>query len=331
MAPPSLGVVAHEDGTVSIEEVDEELHPTLQDRLEYLLLRLLGFSASLLPRFLALALAWLIGVFFFEFLRIRRGVTISNLRQAFSDESSSWHRRTARAAYVNLAVVSVEMLRAHSLDTGKVNTLVHLDGETERRLREVLDSSTGAVFVSGHYGTWELLGARIAALGYPSIAIMQDQRNPLMNRELNDMRGELGLEVVERRVAPKRVMKTLREGGLVLIVGDQDAGTGSGIFVDFFSRPASTAGGPARFAVKSGAVFLGVWIHREKRGYRMGFDELEKMETVSSLPPDADPEERVTRMTEAYMQWLEERIRVDPGQYLWLHRRWKSRPAGEKP
>ena len=222
MAPPPLGVVAHEDGTVSIDEVDEELHPTLQDRLEYLLLRLLGFSVSLLPRFLALALAWLIGVFFFEFLRIRRGVTISNLQQAFPDETPSWHRRTARAAYVNLAVVSVEMLRAHSLDTGKVNALVHLDGETERRLRAVLDSSTGAVFVSGHYGTWELLGSRIAALGYPSIAIMQDQRNPLMNRELNEMRSELGLEVVERRVAPKKVMKTLREGGLVLIVGDQD-------------------------------------------------------------------------------------------------------------
>jgi len=315
---------------VSIDEVDEEQHATLQDRLEYLLLRLLGFAASLLPRFLAMALAWLIGVFFFEFLRIRRGVTISNLQQAFPDESSSWHRRIARAAYVNLAVVSVEMLRARSLDADKVNTLVHFDEEAECRLREILDSGTGAVFVSGHYGTWELLGARIAALGYPSIAIMQDQRNPLMNRELNEMRGELGLEVVERRAAPKKVMKTLREGGLVLIVGDQDAGTGSGIFVDFFSRPASTAGGPARFAVRSGAVFLGVWVHREDRGYRMGFDEIEKMEVVSSLASDADPEERVIRMTEAYMQWLEARIRIDPGQYLWLHRRWKSRPEGER-
>ncbi|MFC1629525.1 lysophospholipid acyltransferase family protein, partial [Gemmatimonadota bacterium] len=180
------------------------------------------------------------------------------------------------------------------------------------------------------YGTWELLGARIAALGYPAIAIMQDQRNPLMNRELNKTRGKLGLEVVERRAAPRKVIKTLNDGGLVLIVGDQDAGVDSGIFVDFFNRPASTTSGPARFAVRSGAVFLGAWVHREDRGYRMGFDEIEKMEVVSSLAPDTDPEERVVRLTEAYMQWLEGRIRIDPGQYLWLHRRWKSRPEEER-
>ena len=313
-----------------VDEIEEVLHPTLQDRLEYLLLRLLGFCASLLPRFMAMALAWLIGVLFFELLRIRRRVTISNLQQAFPDETRSWHCRTARAAYVNLVVVSVEMLRARALDASRVISLVHFEQDEESRLREILDSGNGAVIVGGHYGTWELLGARIAALGYPTIAIMQDQRNPLMNRELNETRGKLGLEVVERRAAPRKVIKTLNDGGLVLIVGDQDAGVSSGIFVDFFNRPASTTGGPARFAVRSGAVFLGAWVHREDREYRMGFDEIEKMEMVSSLASDTDLEDRVTRLTEAYMQWLEGRIRLDPGQYLWLHRRWKSRPDGER-
>jgi KDO2-lipid IV(A) lauroyltransferase len=336
-----MGVVAGEDETVSPDAVggggpvspvpiDEEPRPTLQDRIEYILLRMTGAAASLLPRRAALLLARIIGVVGFDLLRIRRRTTINNLGRAWPEATPAWLKRTARAAYVNLGVVSVEMLRARSLDAAGVIALVRLDPGEEERLREIVEDRSGAVIVGGHYGTWELLGARLAALGYPSIAIMQDQRNPLMNRELNETRGRLGLEVVERRAAPRRVIRTLQEGGLVLIVGDQDAGAG-GAFVDFFGRPASTTTGPAWFAARSGAAFLGAWIHREGGSYRMGFDELEEMEPVVSLPAGTDREALVGAMTAAYMRWLEDVIRADPGQYLWLHRRWKSRPDGDRP
>ena len=318
------------NGPATPDLIDEERRPTIQERVEYLLLRETGASASLLPRRAALVLARLIGVLGFDILRIRRGVAIANLGRAWPEATTAWLRQTARAAYVNLGVVTVEMLRARTLDVAGVIALVSLDGEAEQRLRNIVEARSGAVIVGGHYGTWELLGARLAALGYPSIAIMQDQRNPLMNRELNEMRGRLGLEVVERRMAPRRVIKTLQAGGLVLIVGDQDAGAG-GVFVEFFGRQASTTTGPAWFAARSGAAFLGAWIHREGRGYRMGFDELEEMDPVTSLDPGADREEFVHGMTAAYMRWLEDVIRSDPGQYLWLHRRWKSRPAGDGP
>jgi len=318
------------NGPATSDLIDENRPPTVQDRVEYLLLRVTGAVASLLPRRAALMLARLLGVVGFELLRIRRRVTITNLGRAWPEATTSWLRQTARAAYVNLLVVGVEMLRARSLDAARVIALVRLDPEAEQKLRDIVEARSGAVIVGGHYGTWELLGARLASLGYPSIAIMQDQRNPLMNRELNETRGRLGLEVVERSAAPRRVIKTLQEGGLVLIVGDQDAGTG-GIFVDFFNRPASTTTGPAWFAARSGAAFLGAWIHREGSGYRMGFDELEEMDPVTSLAPGTDREELVHGMTAAYMRWLEDVIRADPGQYLWLHRRWKSQPAGEGP
>jgi len=318
------------NGPAGPEPIDGERSPGLQDRVEYLLLRVTGAIASIVPRPAALVLARFIGILAFDLLRIRRRVTLTNLARAFPRKSPAWFRRTARAAYVNLGVVSIEMLRARSLDAARVIALVSLEPDAEQRLREIVETRSGAVIVGGHYGSWELLGARLAALGFPSVAIMQDQRNPLMNRELNETRGRLGLEVVERRAAPRKVMKTLREGGIVLIAGDQDAGSG-GIFVDFFGRKASTTNGPAWFAARNGAAFLGAWIRREGRGYRMGIDELETMDPVTTLTPGADRDEFVHGMTAAYMRWLEDVIRADPGQYLWLHRRWKTRPPDSSP
>jgi KDO2-lipid IV(A) lauroyltransferase len=319
-------VVADEDETVSVDGVDEERLPTFQDRFEYLLLRVTGAATSILPRPAALTLASFIGIGFFDLLRIRRNVTLTNLSRAYPESTRLWRRQTARAAYVNLAVVSVEMLRSRSLDVGKVKQLVYLEQEVERQLRSLIESRNGAVIVGGHYGTWELLGARLAALGYPSVAIMQDQRNPLMNRELNRARARLGLEVVERQAAPRKVVKTLRDGGVVLIVGDQDAGD-NGIFVEFFGQPAATTTGPAWFAARSGAAFIGAWIHRVGPGYRMGFDDLEAMEPAASPASEPGREERVHQLTATYMRWLEGVIRFDPGQYLWLHRRWKTQPG----
>jgi len=304
----------------------------LRYRLEYSLLVLCGAVAGILSRPLMLGLSRLIGTLAFDLVRIRRRVTLANLACAFPDSAQSRRRRIGRAAYVNLAVVGLEMLRARRLEPDRVIALVELDPESETLLHNLMGQGRGAVVVGAHYGTWELLGARLAAVGYPAVAIMQEQRNPLMNEALVEVRKRLGIELVEKEGAGKEVMRTLADGGLVLIVGDQDAGPRHGLFLDFFGYPAATHGAPAAFARRASAPLLGGWIHREGKRYRASLTRLDTASEVTAAGTARDETEEaaaVARLTAAYLVWLEEGIRRDPGQYLWLHRRWKTRPGTE--
>ncbi len=298
--------------------------PILQDWIEYLLLRSLGFIVTLLPRSVAIGVAWPLGIFACDVLRIRRRVTLENLERAFPEKSDAERRRIARASYVNLAVVGMEMLRVSRLNREKVIRLVRLDEESEALHHTLVKEGNGVIFLSGHYGTWELMAARIAATGYPTTIIVKDQSNPLVNRQLTKAREKLDYIIAGRGQAVRSVLKALKEGGTVALLADQDAGTRSELFIDFFGEPASTYQGPAVFAVRSGSALVGCWIHREGLTYRQSYERL----VLTDLPADADEETRIKRLMEVYVQWMEEQIRLDPDQYLWLHRRWKSRPKG---
>lgn len=302
--------------------------PTFQDWIEYLLLRSLGFIVTLLPRPVAIGVAWPLGIFACDILRIRRKVTLENLEQAFPDKSLAERRKIARTAYINLAVVGMEMLRVSRLNKKKVIRLVTLDEESEALYQTLVKEGKGVIFLSGHYGSWELSAARIAAVGYPTTIIVKDQSNPLVNRQLTKARVKLGYNITGKGQAIRNVLKTLKGGGTVALLADQDAGIRSELFIDFFGKPASTYQGPAAFAVRSGSPILGCWIHREGLTYRQSFERLDTRE-LTDLPADADEETRIRRLMEVYVRWMEERIKLDPGQYLWLHRRWKSRPEGE--
>jgi len=184
----------------------------------------MGLLMGALPRPMALGLAWPLGVFAFDIIRIRRRVTLENLAQAFPDKSPAERRRIGRAAFINLTVVAIEMLRVRHLTREKVLSLVHMDEESEALHHRIMKEGKGVVFVSGHYSTWELLAARLAATGYPTLIIVQQQRNPLVNRDLTKSRDRLGFNIVDRGGAVRSVLSTLKEGGVVGILADQDAG-----------------------------------------------------------------------------------------------------------
>jgi KDO2-lipid IV(A) lauroyltransferase len=302
--------------------------PTLQHRLEFAALRFVGSAFGILPQTLRIIVAIKIAVLAFDILRIRRRVTLTNLERAFPEFPPARRRKIARAAYINLAIVGMEMLLAGKLDAEQVIALVDLDPDSEALIHELMKHGTGIVFVSGHYGNWELMAARTAAIGYPSAVIVQEQRNPLMDRELSRTRERLGFNLVGRGSAVRGMLKILKEGGAAMILADQDAGTKDGVFVDFFGYPASTYRGPGQFVVHTGAPMLGGWIHREEGRYRLTFERLDEA-TLDELEEDVDDESRIQLLTAAYVAWMERMIRKDPSQYLWLHHRWKSRPQGQ--
>lgn len=305
--------------------MSENAQPSLQHRLEYAFLKAMEGVAAVLPRSLVRLAAWKIALLAFDLFRIRRRVTLDNLLRAFPDESARWRRRVARRAYYNLALVGLEMLQARRMDRERLLEKVAIHPDDREVVPQVMTEGKGAVLVGGHYGNWELMAARTAQLSQPSVVIVQDQRNPLMDRDLKETRRRLGLELVGRGVGIRGVLKTLKGGGAVMMLADQDAGTDDPMWIDFFGRPASAYRGPAVFCVRSGAPMVGGWIHREDDEYLIRYQRLD-LQALEGLPEDADEETKVRALSEAFLGWLEEMVRRDPTQYLWLHRRWKSQP-----
>jgi KDO2-lipid IV(A) lauroyltransferase len=290
--------------------------------LEYLAYRLAVGLLRFAPERGALlfgeVVGWLAGVVF----RIRWSTVVEHLRLAFPQRSEGWHRRVAGASFRHLGREAVATFRLGRMDPEEIRKRTEMVGFDA--VREAAERGNGLIVVTGHFGNWEMGGASIAAHGIPVDVVAQRQRNPLFDADLTANRQRLGMTVVERRDAPKRVLRALRSGKAVGIVGDQNVRHG-GVFVEFFGRPASTARGAALFALRTGCpLFVGLAKREEgfPQRYRMMFEAVD-------FEPSGDMEKDVVRVTEAHTQYLEEGVRTWPEQYFWQHRRWKTRPPGD--
>lgn len=296
----------------------------VRDWLEYAFLRLMAMFLFLLPRQLKMGIAGLFGIFAFDIVRVRRWLVLSNLQKAFPEKTLAERRRIGQASFINLSIVVMEILRAYFLDRKKILSTVYLDRESEALYHRIIKEGKGVVFVSGHYSNWELLFAHTASLGCPTISIMQNLHNPLINKPLKEIRRKLGVNLVDQGVAVRRVIKTLKKGGVVMLLADQDAGPKHGVSTNFFEKLAFTYRGPATFSVQYNSPLLAMWIYRKGGCYIVDYERLD-VRALANLPAEADEEIRIQRLTQAYVKWLEGRIRMDPKQYLWLHSRWETR------
>jgi KDO2-lipid IV(A) lauroyltransferase len=264
-------------------------------------------------------LAAALGRFAYRRLRIRADVAEDQLRRAFPERDDAWIRRTAEASYEHLGREGMAMLRLSR--QGKEEVLAATEVEGLDAVREAVAAGRGAIIMTGHFGNWEIGGAALAARGIPMDVVARRQKNPYVDRLINEARARLGMTVIRQGGATRAALRGLRKGHAVALVADQDARR-RGVFVDFFGIPASTHRGPAVLALRSGApVFMGTAVRRPGGGYRVRLARV-------PIPPGDDPEARADRLTAELTRSLEAAIRGEPGQYLWQHRRWKTTPEG---
>lgn len=293
---------------------------TWRHRLEYAGFRVAAAVAQRLPEPLALGFGALLGEVAYRLVRIRRGDVDRHLALVFADRPQAWRRRIARNCYRHLGREGVAVLRLTRRglpDTVARAPIAGFDG-----LVRALAAGRGALVVTGHLGNWEVGAAALAARGIPLDVVARTQANPLFDRALRQARERLGTRVIAQGDASRAVLRSLRAGRAVALVGDQDARR-AGIFVDFCGVPASTARGPALFALRTGApIFLGIVLRVPGAGmcYDLRLVEIE-------APPTGVLEEDVRRITQAQARALEQFVRQAPEQYFWHHRRWKTRPA----
>jgi len=239
------------------------------------------------------------------------------LRDAFPDKSERWINQTTRQVYRNMAMVAAELARIPKLKGEEFNKWVDMTGE--ENVDRVLARGKGCLVVSAHFGCWEYHGAYAANKGYSVTYVAAQQSNSKIEEVINDLRRSVGIEILKREYAGRGVVKALRQNKLLAIMIDQDAGD-SGVFVPFFGKPASTTKGVAVFAIKMSASVLVISGHRTADGI-----------SKSHLRPvdytfTGDEEKDIEGLTAEITKMLEEDIRKTPEQWLWLHRRWKTKP-----
>lgn len=294
---------------------------TPRHRLEYLGFRALRALLSLLPEFAARGfgsmLGWLAGSVF----GARRDVVSENLERAFPDLSEAERRRIAAASWRHLGREAVATFRLAG------ETPESIRGRTEfasgwDAFQKRLGEGKGAILLTGHFGNWEIAGAAVCARGHEMDAVATRQRNALFDRDLVETRGRLGMHIVVRDEAPKRLLRGLRAGRVAGIVGDQNVAVG-GIPIEFMGHEAPTARGAAVFALRTGApLYAGVAVSLpgSRWRYRINMEEV-------TIEPSGDFDADVHRLTQAHTKVLERAVREHPEQYFWPHKRWKQRPS----
>ena len=180
------------------------------------------------------------------------------------------------------------------------------------------------ILIAGHFGNWEVIGYTMATLGFTGYAIAKSLDNPYLNDYLLGVRQKMGLKILDKAGAMKLMDDILQKKELVSFVADQDAGK-RGVFVDFFGRKASSYKAPALTAIRNNVPLIVGF------GRRLGNQYKFEMGIERVIRPDqwANAKDPVLWITQEYTRSLENIIRRAPEQYLWIYRRWKTRPGDE--
>jgi len=294
-------------------------------RLEYAVFRLaIGLFAAL-PRAWALRVGAWLGEAFYRLDARDRRIALENLQLAFPEKSDAERRRILRVSCRNLGRVGAEFCHLPALDATAVTRVVTV-GEAEiAAANRIWGNPRGAVIVSGHFGNWELLAYGCGLLGYPVTLIHRPMHNARVDAFITAMRARAGTRAIAKKFAAKEALRTLKRGGTVVIPSDQNQTRSFGVFVSFFGKAACTSPGAARLAMLTGAPVHPVFLVRDGES---GHHHVEILPEIPMARTD-DREADIVVNTQRCSDAVEAMIRRYPEQWIWFHKRWKTRPPGE--
>src|SRR5438093_12338781 len=304
--------------------VGGESQPGGRDWLEYLALRAAFGALAALPLGAALRVGELAALVAYLLDRRHRRVGMRNLEIAFPEKPIRERRRILRASFLNLGRMAVELAHLPRLSAERLRDMVRFADEEWWREATSWERSTGVLVLSGHFGNWELLVFAHGMRGHPVHMVHRAIANPLIDRWLNALRVRAGTRAIRKRHAARAVLAALHEHGFLVLPFDQNSTRGLGVFVDFFGEAASTNAGIARIALRTDAPIVPIFIVRDGRRARHTVHVLPIMQVERTGDDQAD----VVRNTQRFSDVFEDMVRRYPEQWLWMHKRWKTRPAG---
>jgi KDO2-lipid IV(A) lauroyltransferase len=289
-----------------------------QQRVEFFGYRIIEKLVCSIPDEKLASMARPFAFLVFYILRIRRKISLDNLQIAFPEKTEHWRKSTAYFAYLHFSLVILEFMKIQKWSKSRMREKLRFTNFDD--ILPELDKGTGVIIVSAHFGNWEFGTGYVGSRGVPATAVQQNQKNVFIDKRMKDIRRKWGVEIIDTKGAVKNSVEKIRTGRIVALLGDQDAGS-RGIFVPFFSRPASTHFGAAVIHQRTGAPLYFVECSRVEN-YKIDFI-FKRIDTRISAE---DPEEQVKQIAALLMQYLEKTVRRYPKQYFWMHKRWKSSP-----
>jgi len=250
--------------------------------------------------------------------RLRR-IALGNLAMAMPEKTEDERKRIADGVFASIARLLVSFAKFPQIGRDSFSRWARHEGY--EHFEEARKQGRGVLLATAHLGNWELGALAHALDGDPMHVVVRPLDNPFIDRLVARRRAACGNRVIEKREAARPIFKALAANETVGILIDQNSGLDQGVFVDFFGVAACAGTGFARIAARSGAAAIpafALWSVEEKR-YVVRY--------YAPVEMTGSAEEDTARLQKR----LEAAIREYPDQWLWIHRRWKTRPAGEGP
>jgi KDO2-lipid IV(A) lauroyltransferase len=297
------------------------MRKALEYAFAWTLLRLIGA----LPRGAARRAGAALGAVAWRLLPNLRRTGLRNLQLAFPQMSPEDRLHLLRRVYRQLGWQLGEFSQMSRYTRENTRDLIRYDG-LEHYLAAT-ERGKGVLIVTGHLGAWELSSFWHSLMGYPMTMVIRRLDNPRVDKLVNDIRCLHGNRVVHKDDFARGLLQAMRRGDTVGILMDTNMTPPQGVFVPFFGLPACTASGLARVALRTGAAVLPgflLWEPAENK-YVLRFGE------QIPLVATGDDEHDMLANTAQFTAAIETFVRRYPDQWLWVHRRWKTRPEGEAP
>ncbi len=296
----------------------------MRRKLEYAaawpFIKILGILPRPLSRGFAIAISRL---FYLLHFRLRQ-VGMRNLEMALPETSVDERKRILRGVFTSLGRQLAELCQFPRYTKENIDDVVVYDGL--ENYEKAYARRKGVLFLTAHFGGWELSAFAHSLHGHWLHVVMRPMDNPYLNRLVEHYRTMHGNKTVAKDDFVRGLLAAMKAGETVGILMDTNMTPPQGVFVDFFGMAACTASGLARIALRTDAAVvpgLTIWDESIEK-YRLRFDPAVELVRTGDLEAD------ILANTQKFTKVIEEYVRKYPEQWLWVHRRWKTRPEGEK-
>ena len=251
-----------------------------------------------------------------------REIVLNNIKTVFGQEKSTDEiNLIAKKVFENLGMNLMEFFRLPWLKEQDLNGYVEC--EEFENFKKAYDKGRGVIFLTGHFGNWELMAIFYALESYPVDIVIRDLDSPIVDEFVRWVRTKAGNRIVAKGRSMRELIRILSKGGIVGILLDQNVTWSEGVFVYFFNKLACTNKGTALLTTASGAVVIPTFIVRDGRKHRVIIGKEITIKNTGNRAADQ------LANTALFTKIIEDFVRKYPEQWFWLHQRWKSRPEND--
>ncbi len=284
--------------------------------LEFLLFKLIQILFYPFPRKVYIKAGKITGLIAYNLLKGKRRIAMENLKLAFGRELNEREvEELIKECFQHFGCLIFDILWLMKKGAKSLRKTYMIKGiDTLKKTKEM---GKGVLFLSAHFGNWEIIPPVLALEGFPITAIARKFDNPFLDKIVKKFRERYGNKTIYKEEAKKEAREILKSGGILGILADQNTLKNRGVFVDFFGTPACTSTGLALFHIKYGSPILPIFCYPDENyNYIVEIKE----------PIKTEPEDDVLKITQGYTKIVEDEIRKSPHLWLWFHQRWKERP-----